>query len=148
MSRDFLKPSIGLEPMTPPYHALQSATSRNQSQRIWLVLAVFTREGLATASACLAAAMLHKRSILGARMRAKREEDEDAFGAGYRVPDNEITRIDFKQVSSGSSRSAGTRSRSPPAAVPSGSRTRAVAQFGCGRIARLAISSRSNGVAA
>jgi hypothetical protein len=31
------KPSDGLEPSTPPYHALLLATGRNPPQRFWLV---------------------------------------------------------------------------------------------------------------
>src|SRR5919201_6281017 len=44
----FSKPSSGLEPETPPYHALRSATGRNRRQRFWLILAVYEPVRFAT----------------------------------------------------------------------------------------------------
>jgi hypothetical protein len=41
LAATFPKPSDGLEPSTPPYHAPRSATGRNPWQRFWLVRAVF-----------------------------------------------------------------------------------------------------------
>jgi hypothetical protein len=44
----YFKPSSGLEPETPPYHALRSATGRNRWQRFWLIRAVSEARAFAT----------------------------------------------------------------------------------------------------
>jgi hypothetical protein len=48
VSGTFAGPSDGLEPSTPPYHALVAATGRNRRQRLWLDFPTFGRERFAT----------------------------------------------------------------------------------------------------